>query len=57
LKSYLAILAASLAVAAVGVVLCMHGEADDAPGLVAIGLVLIVAGFAFGIRTAQRSGG
>jgi len=54
-KSYFAILAASLAIAAVGVVACMHGEADDAPGLVLIGLVLIVGGFAFGVRTAQRS--
>jgi hypothetical protein len=55
MKSYFAILAASLAVAGVGVTLAMYGEADDAPGLALIGILLIVGAFAFGVRTAQRS--
>jgi hypothetical protein len=55
MKSYFAILAASLAVAGVGVTRAMHGEADDAPGLALIGILLIVGAFALGVRTAQRS--
>jgi hypothetical protein len=55
-KSYFAILFASLAVAGVGVTAAMHGEADDAPGLALIGIVLIVGAFAFGMRTAYRVG-
>jgi hypothetical protein len=31
------------------------GEADDAPGLVLLGLVLVVGAVAFGVRIAQRS--
>jgi hypothetical protein len=33
----------------------MQGEADDAPGLVLLGILLIVGAFALGVRTAQRS--
>jgi hypothetical protein len=55
MKSYVAILGIALAVAALGVVAVMHGESDDAPGLVLIGILLIVGAFAFGVRTAQRS--
>jgi hypothetical protein len=63
-KSLLAIFAISLGVAAVGVTAAMHGEADDAPGLALIGILLIVGALAFGvktafalgIRTAQRNG-
>ena len=31
------------------------GEADDAPGLVLLGILLIVSACALGVRTAQRS--
>jgi hypothetical protein len=55
MKSYVAILAIALAVAALGVVAVMHGESDDAPGLVLVGILLIVGAFAYGVRTAQRS--
>jgi hypothetical protein len=44
-----------IAAAAVGVAAIALGEADDAPGLVLFGLVLIGAAVALTIRTAQRS--
>jgi hypothetical protein len=56
MKSYFAILVTSLAVAGVGVTAAMHGEADDAPGLALIGIVLIVGAFAVAVWTAQRAG-
>jgi hypothetical protein len=55
MKSFVAILAAALGVAAIGVVAIMYGETDDAPGLVLLGILLIVGAFALGVRTAQRS--
>jgi hypothetical protein len=33
----------------------MHGEADDAPGLALLGILLIVGALAVAVRTAQRS--
>jgi hypothetical protein len=48
-------LAAAFAIAALGVVAAMFGEADDAPGLVLLGILLIVSACALGVRTAQRS--
>jgi hypothetical protein len=48
-------LAAALGIAAVGVAAAMIGEADDAPGLVLLGILLIVSACALGVRTAQRS--
>jgi hypothetical protein len=56
MKSSVAILAAALGVAAIGVTAAMHGEADDAPGLALIGILLIVGAFALGVRTAYRAG-
>ena len=47
-------LAAALGIAAVGVAAAMFGEADDAPGLVLLGILLIVSACALGVRTAQR---
>jgi hypothetical protein len=41
--------------AALGVAAIMLGEADDAPGLVLIGLLLVVATVAMALRGAQRS--
>jgi hypothetical protein len=43
------------AAAAVGVAAIVLGEADDAPGLVLFGCLLIVGTVALAIRTAQRS--
>jgi hypothetical protein len=48
-------LAAALGIAAVGVAAAIFGEADDAPGLVLLGILLIVSACALGVRTAQRS--
>jgi hypothetical protein len=48
-------LAAAFGIAALGVVAAMFGEADDAPGLVLLGILLIVSACALGVRTAQRS--
>lgn len=49
-------LTVALGIAAVGVAAAIFGEADDAPGLVLLGIVLIVSACALGVRTAQRSG-
>jgi hypothetical protein len=48
-------LAAALGIAAVGVAAATFGEADDAPGLVLLGILLIVSACGLGVRTAQRS--
>ena len=47
-------LAAALGIAALGVAAAVYGEADDAPGLVLLGLLLIASACALGVRTAQR---
>jgi hypothetical protein len=44
----------ALGVAAVGIAAAMLGEADDAPGLVLLGILLVLSGCALGIRTARR---
>jgi hypothetical protein len=58
-KPFVAIVAAALFVAAIGVTAIVFGERGDAPGLVLLGIVMItsvvVGAFALGIRTAQRS--
>jgi hypothetical protein len=56
MKSFAVILAAALAIAAVGVAAVLYGGDDDAPGLVLIGILLIVGAFAVGVRTAHRRG-
>jgi hypothetical protein len=53
-KQFVIIFAPALAVVAVGVTAAMHGEADDAPGLALIGILLIVGALAAAVRTAQR---
>ena len=55
MKSFLAIFVPALAVMAVGVTAAMHGEADDAPGLALLGILLIVGALAVAVRVAQRS--
>jgi multisubunit Na+/H+ antiporter MnhB subunit len=49
------ILIAALGVIGLGLTLAMHGEADDAPGLALIGIVLITGAYAFAVRTAFRA--
>jgi hypothetical protein len=55
MKSFLVIFVPALAVAAVGVTAAMAGEADDAPGLAGIGIVLITLALAVAVRVAQRT--
>jgi len=47
-------LTTALGIAAVGVAAAIFGEFDDAPGLVLLGILLIVSACALGVRTAQR---
>jgi hypothetical protein len=42
------------AVAALGIACALGGNADDAPGLVLLGLVLIACACALGVRSAQH---
>ena len=56
MKSLYAVLVAALSVIGLGLTLAMHGEADDAPGLAAIGIVLITGAYAFAVRAAYRAG-
>jgi hypothetical protein len=56
LKSFATILAAGLALAAVGVLAILYGSGDDSPGLVLIGILLIVSAFILGVRTGHRRG-
>jgi hypothetical protein len=55
MKNFFAIFVPALAVVAIGVTAAMHGEADDAPGLALLGILLIVGALAVAIGTAQRS--
>jgi hypothetical protein len=56
MKSFAATLAVALAISAVGVLAILYGSGDDSPGLVLIGILLIVGSFAIGVRTAHRRG-
>jgi hypothetical protein len=38
-----------------GVAAGILGEADDAPGLVLVGILLVASASALGVRTAQRA--
>ena len=49
-------LAAAIGIAALGVLAAAVGEADDAPGLVLLGILLVGSATALGVRSAQRSG-
>jgi hypothetical protein len=49
-------LAAAIGVAALGVAAGILGQADDAPGLVLLGILLIASALALGMRTAGRKG-
>jgi hypothetical protein len=48
-------LVTSIALAALGVAAAVFGNADDAPGLVLLGILLVGSAFALGVRTAQHS--
>jgi hypothetical protein len=56
MRSLAAVLAAALAMSAVGVLAVLYGSGDDSPGLVLIGILLIVGAFAIGVRSAFRRG-
>jgi hypothetical protein len=56
MKSYATVLAAALALAFVGILAILYGSGDDSPGLVLIGVLLIVGSFAIGVRTGHRRG-
>jgi hypothetical protein len=47
-------IAAAVAIGALGVTAGLLGEADDAPGLVLLGFLLIASACALGVRAAQR---
>jgi hypothetical protein len=46
---------AAIGIAVLGVAAGIFGNADDAPGLVLLGIVLILSACALGVRTAQHS--
>jgi hypothetical protein len=48
-------LAIAIGIAAVGVAAAIFGRADDAPGLVLLGILLIASACALGVRSAQNS--
>ena len=48
-------LVTAVGIAVVGVAAAVLGEADDAPGLVLLGLLLIASACVLGVRTARRS--
>ena len=54
MRSFVVRLAAACAVAVLGVAAILYADADDAPGLGMIGLVLIAAAIAGAVRTAYR---
>ena len=47
-------LALAIGIAVVGVLAGVAGEADDAPGLVLLGIVLVVSACALGVRSRAR---
>jgi hypothetical protein len=54
MKPFALLFAVALALAAVGVTAAMHGEADDAPGLAGIGILLIVAALGVAAQAGRR---
>jgi hypothetical protein len=48
-------LATAIGIAALGVAAAVFGKADDAPGLVLLGILLVVSACALGVRVAQHS--
>jgi protein-S-isoprenylcysteine O-methyltransferase Ste14 len=56
MKSYLAVVAV-LAVVVIGVTGVVLGEADDSPGLQGLGVLLVGAAVALGVRAVRRARG
>jgi hypothetical protein len=54
MKRFAGTLAAALGIAALGVAVMVYAEADDAPGGVLFGVLLIVGAFVLGVRAAAR---
>lgn len=54
MTSFISRLAVACAVALLGVAAILYADADDAPGLGLIGLVLIGGAVALGVRTVYR---
>lgn len=54
MRSFVVRLAAACAVAVLGVAAILYADADDAPGLGMIGLVLIAGAIAVAVRTISR---
>jgi hypothetical protein len=54
-KRFVVLFAAALGLAALGVTAAMAGEADDAPGLALIGIVLIVGALGVAAKAGQRT--
>jgi hypothetical protein len=54
-KRFAALFAAALGLAALGVTSAMAGEADDAPGLALIGIVLIVGALCVAAKAGRDS--
>ena len=55
MKQFLVIFIPALAVVAVGVTAAMHGEADDAPGLAGLGILLITGAFVVAVEPPSAS--
>ena len=55
MKSFRPILVPVVAVVVIGVAAIVFGQADDAPGLVMLGLLTIIGALAIGVSPALRS--
>ena len=55
MKNFVAMFVDALGLAAVGVPAAMPGEADDAPGLALIGILLIVGALALAVKAGRHS--
>jgi hypothetical protein len=54
MKSFLAVFVPALVIVAIGVAAIVLGEADDAPGLVLFGILLIIGAMAVGVAPTLR---
>jgi drug/metabolite transporter (DMT)-like permease len=56
MKSPIAKLAIAAVIAALGVALAVYADADDSPGGVLLGILLVIGAVVFGVRATQRRG-
>jgi len=54
MRSVIPTIAIAVAIAALGVALAVYAEADDAPGGVLIGMLMVAGAFALGFRAVRR---